>query len=77
MWSNLSTGLHALKRALAASPQPSDRQLVGSVTVTLQDLHWALTVVKPSAMREVAIDVPKVQLLVLSLVVSPRCLSPF
>ncbi|XP_029021832.1 ribosome biogenesis protein SPATA5 [Betta splendens] len=54
-------GLHALRRALSASPQASDRQLMGSVTVTLQDLQWALTVVKPSAMREVAIDVPKVR----------------
>ncbi|KAK5924674.1 hypothetical protein CgunFtcFv8_017268 [Champsocephalus gunnari] len=34
---------------------------MGTVTVTLQDLQWAMTVVKPSAMREVAIDVPKVR----------------
>uniref|UniRef100_A0A3Q3F8H1 vesicle-fusing ATPase n=1 Tax=Labrus bergylta TaxID=56723 RepID=A0A3Q3F8H1_9LABR len=53
-------GLHALRRALAGSLQPSDQQLMGTVTVTLQDLQWAMSVVKPSAMREVAIDVPKV-----------------
>lgn len=61
LYSNISTGLHALKRALGGSHQPSDRQLMGTVTVTLQDLQWAMSVVKPSAMREVAIDVPKVQ----------------
>ncbi|XP_056295103.1 ribosome biogenesis protein SPATA5 [Pseudoliparis swirei] len=55
-------GMRALRRALAASsPPPSDEQLTGTVTVTLQDLQWAMTVVKPSAMREVAIDVPKVR----------------
>ncbi|XP_059202994.1 ATPase family gene 2 protein homolog A [Centropristis striata] len=53
-------GLHALRRALRGSHQPSDQQLTGTVTVTLQDLQWAMSVVKPSAMREVAIDVPKV-----------------
>ncbi|XP_069572602.1 ATPase family gene 2 protein homolog A [Brachyistius frenatus] len=55
-------GLRALKRALGAShPAASDQQLMGTVTVTLQDLRWATSVVKPSAMREVAIDVPKVR----------------
>ncbi|XP_074530771.1 ATPase family gene 2 protein homolog A [Halichoeres trimaculatus] len=54
-------GLHALRRALGASHHPSDQQLMGTVSVTLQDLQWAMTVVKPSAMREVAIDVPKVR----------------
>lgn len=57
----LCAGLHALRRALGGSHQPpSDQQLMGTVTVTLQDLQWAMSVVKPSAMREVAIDVPKV-----------------
>ncbi|KAJ4946257.1 hypothetical protein JOQ06_023925, partial [Pogonophryne albipinna] len=51
---------------LSSAPWPraldhSDQQLMGTVTVTLQDLQWAMTVVKPSAMREVAIDVPKVR----------------
>ncbi|XP_068439892.1 ATPase family gene 2 protein homolog A isoform X2 [Clinocottus analis] len=54
-------GLHALRRALGGSPRPSDQQLTGTVSVSLQDLQWAMTVVKPSAMREVAIDVPKVR----------------
>uniref|UniRef100_A0A8C9XXY0 vesicle-fusing ATPase n=1 Tax=Sander lucioperca TaxID=283035 RepID=A0A8C9XXY0_SANLU len=54
-------GLHALRRALGGSHQPSDQQLMGTVTVTRQDLQWAMSVVKPSAMREVAIDVPKVR----------------
>lgn len=54
------TGLHALRRALGSGSQPSDLQLMGTVTVTLQDLQWAMSEVKPSAMREVAIDVPKV-----------------
>ncbi|XP_071391403.1 ATPase family gene 2 protein homolog A [Centroberyx affinis] len=54
-------GLHALRRALGGCHQPSDQQLMGRVTVTLQDLQWAASVVKPSAMREVAIDVPKVR----------------
>uniref|UniRef100_A0A3P8V3J7 AFG2 AAA ATPase homolog A n=1 Tax=Cynoglossus semilaevis TaxID=244447 RepID=A0A3P8V3J7_CYNSE len=54
-------GLHALRRALGAANRPSDQQLMGTVTVTLQDLQWAMSVVKPSAMREVAIDVPKVR----------------
>ncbi|XP_040904943.1 ATPase family protein 2 homolog [Toxotes jaculatrix] len=54
-------GLLALRRALGGSHQPSDQQLMGTVTVTLQDLQWAMSVVKPSAMREVAIDVPKVR----------------
>ncbi|XP_047208847.1 ATPase family protein 2 homolog isoform X2 [Girardinichthys multiradiatus] len=54
-------GLHALRRALGISHQASDQQLMGTVTISLQDLQWAMTVVKPSAMREVAIDVPKVR----------------
>ncbi|XP_047441341.1 ATPase family protein 2 homolog [Mugil cephalus] len=55
-------GLRALRRALGGSHRAaSDQQLKGTVTVTLQDLQWAMSVVKPSAMREVAIDVPKVR----------------
>ncbi|XP_041696710.2 ATPase family protein 2 homolog isoform X3 [Coregonus clupeaformis] len=54
-------GLHALRRALVSGSQPSDFQLMGTVTVTLQDLQWAMSEVKPSAMREVAIDIPKVR----------------
>ncbi|XP_060935809.1 ATPase family gene 2 protein homolog A [Limanda limanda] len=54
-------GLHAIRRALGGSQQPSDQQLMGTVSVTVQDLRWAMTAVKPSAMREVSIDVPKVR----------------
>ncbi|KAM3612819.1 uncharacterized protein V6R79_015152 [Siganus canaliculatus] len=54
-------GLRALRRALGGSFQASDQDLKGVVTVNLQDLQWAMSVVKPSAMREVAIDVPKVR----------------
>ncbi|XP_057705897.1 ribosome biogenesis protein SPATA5 isoform X2 [Corythoichthys intestinalis] len=54
-------GLNALRRAIGATDNPSDRQLKGKVTVTLSDLQWAMSVVKPSAMREVSIDVPKVR----------------
>ncbi|XP_062281328.1 ATPase family gene 2 protein homolog A isoform X1 [Scomber scombrus] len=54
-------GLHALRRALGSVHQPLDQQLMGTVTVTFQDLQWAMSAVKPSAMREVAIDVPKVR----------------
>ncbi|XP_019747757.1 spermatogenesis-associated protein 5 isoform X2 [Hippocampus comes] len=53
--------LNALRRAIGAADEPSDQQLMGKVTVTLSDLQWAMSVVKPSAMREVAIDVPKVR----------------
>ncbi|XP_061643708.1 ATPase family gene 2 protein homolog A isoform X1 [Phyllopteryx taeniolatus] len=54
-------GLNALRRAISATSSTSDQELMGQVTVTLSDLQWALSVVKPSAMREVAIDVPKVR----------------
>lgn len=70
----LSAGLHALRRALGGLHQPSDQQLKGKVTVTLQDLQWAMSVVKPSAMREVAIDVPKVRRR-LSITAAPLCVS--
>ncbi|KAM6980814.1 ATPase family gene 2 protein homolog A [Aplochiton taeniatus] len=58
-------GLHALRRALGrglgGSQPPLDQQLAGMVTVTYEDLQRAMSEVKPSAMREVAIDVPKVR----------------
>ncbi|XP_077465165.1 ATPase family gene 2 protein homolog A [Stigmatopora argus] len=54
-------GLNALRRGISTSGNPSDHQLKGKVTVTFSDLHWAMSVVKPSAMREVSIDVPKVR----------------
>lgn len=45
---------------MGGSQQPSDKQLKGAVSITVQDLQWAMSAVKPSAMREVAVDVPKV-----------------
>lgn len=45
---------------MGGSQRPSDQQLKGTVSITLQDLQWAMSAVKPSAMREVAVDVPKV-----------------
>ena len=38
----------------------TDSQLEGKVHVTSADLAWALKEVRPSAMREVEIDIPKV-----------------
>uniref|UniRef100_A0A672SQK2 AAA+ ATPase domain-containing protein n=1 Tax=Sinocyclocheilus grahami TaxID=75366 RepID=A0A672SQK2_SINGR len=54
-------GLHALRRVLGSKPVLSDVQVMNSVKVTTSDLRLAMTEVKPSAMREVAIDVPKVR----------------
>ncbi|XP_059377201.1 ATPase family gene 2 protein homolog A [Carassius carassius] len=54
-------GLHALRRVLGPKPVLSDVQVMNSVKVTTSDLRLAMTEVKPSAMREVAIDVPKVR----------------
>lgn len=45
---------------MGGSQRASDQQLKGDVSITLQDLQWAMSAVKPSAMREVAVDVPKV-----------------
>ncbi|XP_067250927.1 ATPase family gene 2 protein homolog A isoform X1 [Chanodichthys erythropterus] len=54
-------GLHALRRVLGSRPALSDVQVMNRVKVTTSDLRLAMTEVKPSAMREVAIDVPKVR----------------
>ncbi|KAK7140851.1 hypothetical protein R3I93_015097 [Phoxinus phoxinus] len=54
-------GLHALRRVLGSAPALSDVQVMNGVKVTTSDLRLAMTEVKPSAMREVAIDVPKVR----------------
>ncbi|XP_061832511.1 ATPase family gene 2 protein homolog A isoform X2 [Nerophis lumbriciformis] len=54
-------GLHALRRAMGSSAKLTDQQLMGEVRVSQEDLQWAMRLVKPSAMREVAIDVPKVR----------------
>ncbi|XP_073676354.1 ATPase family gene 2 protein homolog A [Garra rufa] len=54
-------GLHALRRVLGSTLALSDVQVMNNVKVTTSDLRLAMTEVKPSAMREVAIDVPKVR----------------
>ncbi|XP_060757210.1 ATPase family gene 2 protein homolog A isoform X2 [Neoarius graeffei] len=54
-------GLHALRRVLSSNPGISDNDLMDKLNVTTSDLRLAMTQVKPSAMREVAIDVPKVR----------------
>ncbi|MBN3317802.1 SPAT5 protein, partial [Atractosteus spatula] len=54
-------GLHALRRALSKDAQLSDAEVMGTVAVTFLDFQQAMNDVRPSAMREVAIDVPKVR----------------
>lgn len=60
----VSAGLHALRRVLGSRSALSDVQVMDRVKVMTSDLKLAMTEVKPSAMREVAIDVPKVQQLI-------------
>ncbi|XP_076148272.1 ATPase family gene 2 protein homolog A [Alosa pseudoharengus] len=54
-------GLHALRRASGTGSPLSDTEVMNVITVTLSDFQKAMSEVKPSAMREVAIDVPKVR----------------
>lgn len=49
--------VHAVKRSGAGDGLCS----IDSVTVRMEDLLWAMTQVKPSAMREVLIEVPNVR----------------
>lgn len=53
-------GLNALRRALGSLVGPSDSEVAGSVVIDLNNFLQAMNDVRPSAMREVAIDVPKV-----------------
>ncbi|XP_075056209.1 ATPase family gene 2 protein homolog A [Mixophyes fleayi] len=53
-------GLNALRRKLGELSSPSDREVAGSVVITLNDFLQAMNDVRPSAMREVAVDVPNV-----------------
>ncbi|XP_030047628.1 LOW QUALITY PROTEIN: ATPase family gene 2 protein homolog A [Microcaecilia unicolor] len=53
-------GLNALRRVLGDVAKPPDGEVAGSVMITLNDFLQAMNDVRPSAMREVAIDVPKV-----------------
>ncbi|NXY13313.1 SPAT5 protein, partial [Atrichornis clamosus] len=53
-------GLYALRRALGKRPNLSDTEVAGSVMIAFNDFLQGMNDVRPSAMREVAIDVPKV-----------------
>ncbi|XP_027597413.2 ATPase family protein 2 homolog isoform X1 [Pipra filicauda] len=53
-------GLHALRRTLGKSPNLLDTEVAGSVMIAFNDFLQGMNDVRPSAMREVAIDVPKV-----------------
>ncbi|XP_072351796.1 ATPase family gene 2 protein homolog A isoform X2 [Scyliorhinus torazame] len=55
-------GLHALRRSLGECANPSDSEVAESVKITFNDFLQAMNDVRPSAMREVTIDVPKVSL---------------
>ncbi|NXO37792.1 SPAT5 protein, partial [Locustella ochotensis] len=53
-------GLYALWRALGKRPGLGDTAVAGSVMIAFNDFLQGMNDVRPSAMREVAIDVPKV-----------------
>ncbi|KAI6069520.1 Spermatogenesis-associated protein 5 isoform X1 [Aix galericulata] len=52
-------GLYALRRALGKRANPSDNEVAGSVMIAFNDFLQGMNDVRPSAMREVAVDVPK------------------
>ncbi|KFQ99665.1 Spermatogenesis-associated protein 5, partial [Opisthocomus hoazin] len=53
-------GLYALRRALGKRPTLLDNEVAGSVMIAFNDFLQGMNDVRPSAMREVAVDVPKV-----------------
>ncbi|NXT66207.1 SPAT5 protein, partial [Chaetops frenatus] len=53
-------GLYALRRVLGKRPGLWDTAVAGSVMIAFNDFLQGMSDVRPSAMREVAIDVPKV-----------------
>uniref|UniRef100_A0A8C2SS84 AFG2 AAA ATPase homolog A n=1 Tax=Coturnix japonica TaxID=93934 RepID=A0A8C2SS84_COTJA len=53
-------GLYALRRAVGKRARPSDTEVAGSVMIAFNDFLQGMKDVRPSAMREVAVDVPKV-----------------
>ncbi|KAH0506041.1 Spermatogenesis-associated protein 5 [Microtus ochrogaster] len=53
-------GLYALQRVLRKQPNLPDRKVAGMVKITLNDFLQGMNDIRPSAMREVAIDVPNV-----------------
>lgn len=60
LWVLFLTGLYALRRALGKRANPSDNEVAGSVMIAFNDFLQGMNDVRPSAMREVAVDVPKV-----------------
>ncbi|XP_077790144.1 ATPase family gene 2 protein homolog A isoform X3 [Podarcis muralis] len=52
-------GLYALRRVLGEKANLLDEDVSGSVIITRSDFLQAMNDVRPSAMREVAVDVPK------------------
>ncbi|XP_023372348.1 spermatogenesis-associated protein 5 [Otolemur garnettii] len=55
-----SVSLCALRRVLRKQPTLPDSKVAGVVKITLNDFLQAMNAIRPSAMREVAIDVPNV-----------------
>uniref|UniRef100_A0A8B9NUT6 vesicle-fusing ATPase n=1 Tax=Apteryx owenii TaxID=8824 RepID=A0A8B9NUT6_APTOW len=53
-------GLYALRRALGKRANLLDNEVAGSVMIAFNDFLQGMNDVRPSAMREVAVDVPKV-----------------
>lgn len=49
-----------MRRALGKRRNPLDAEVAGSVTIAFNDFLQGMRDVRPSAMREVAVDVPKV-----------------
>lgn len=63
----------AFKRCLGDVTQGSltaDQQVRGNLQVTAEDMKLAFRQVRPSAMREVAVDVPKVESLISGVMVA-------
>ncbi|XP_066089702.1 ATPase family gene 2 protein homolog A isoform X1 [Saccopteryx bilineata] len=54
------SGLYALRRVLSQQPHLPDSKVAGLVKITLKDFLQGMNDVRPSAMREVAVDVPNV-----------------
>ncbi|XP_015449393.1 spermatogenesis-associated protein 5 [Pteropus alecto] len=53
-------GLYALRRVLKKQPNLPDSKVAGLVKITLNDFLQGMSDIRPSAMREVAVDVPNV-----------------
>ncbi|XP_021082561.1 ATPase family protein 2 homolog isoform X4 [Mesocricetus auratus] len=53
-------GLYALRRVLRKQPNLPDSKVAGMVKITINDFLQGMNDIRPSAMREVAIDVPNV-----------------